>query len=410
MKPLTLALIGAGGYYLWKKNENPAWSPIAWLTASHVDKHVALEKVKVTSVPTPGPGVALDPNMSTDQVKQVNDALLTETDPKAISAQARALGDLGHASSAAALDAKAAAIGEAKAVGASETDIHKKQIEAAAPAAPLAPPVATGWGPYAAGFEGDYLTGIQSGPAIVGIQSGPAIVGWDGEWWRHHHHHHRPWWEQQEYATGIQSGPAIVGIQSGPAIVGWDGRGRHGGIGRHGGFEQRFGRHGRYLPHGERGRFGHEPWHPHHRRHHFRHPEEEVIEEEQPMPQPMPEEEIIEQPAQAQVDPGIVASWEGDVTGYASYGGGGLVAEYPGTPQQAQPYGYAGTQQQYGMQQFTQQGQPYTQAQQYQQPVEEEVVVEQPAYYPERRWDLGRRGWGGWGRGWGRRGWGGWRR
>lgn len=121
MEPLTLLVLGGASYYLYKKKENPAWSPLSWLLSSPFDKHVALEAVKVTSVPTPGPAVALDPNMTTDQVKQVNDALMTETDAQKIAAQAKALADLGHDSSANALHAKAAAIHEAKALGADDT-------------------------------------------------------------------------------------------------------------------------------------------------------------------------------------------------------------------------------------------------------------------------------------------------
>ena len=132
MKPLTLLILGGGAYYLYEKGKNPEWSPFAWF-ASPGEKHVALEKVKIASVPTPSPTVALDPGMSTDQVKQVNTALTTETDPVKIAAHGRALADLGHESSAAALAAKAKAVGQAKAKGASDSEIHKKQLEAASP-------------------------------------------------------------------------------------------------------------------------------------------------------------------------------------------------------------------------------------------------------------------------------------
>lgn len=140
MEPVTILLLGGLGAYAWEKNQNPKFSLKDWLLASPASKHEALEKVKVTSVPTPSPTVALDPGMSTDQVHQVNTALLTETSPKKLLGHAEALKDLGHTSSAAALAAKASAVGEAKTKGASETEVQGKQAEAAAaaPSAPLA--------------------------------------------------------------------------------------------------------------------------------------------------------------------------------------------------------------------------------------------------------------------------------
>jgi hypothetical protein len=69
--------------------------------------------------------------MTTDQVKQVNQTLTSETDPKKIAAHAIALGARGHDNSAMALAAKANAVGEAKATGADDVDIYLKQIEAA---------------------------------------------------------------------------------------------------------------------------------------------------------------------------------------------------------------------------------------------------------------------------------------
>lgn len=131
MGPLAIILLGGAVYYIYEKEKNPAWSPFTQLLATPVDKVVALEKVKVTSVPTPSPTVALDPHMTTDQVKQVNQTLTSETDPKKIAAHAIALGSAGHENSAMALAAKANAVGEAKATGAHDVDIHLKQIEAA---------------------------------------------------------------------------------------------------------------------------------------------------------------------------------------------------------------------------------------------------------------------------------------
>src|SRR5271170_6450592 len=131
MGPLAIILIGGVGYYIYEKEKNPAWSPFTRLLSTPVDKVVALEKVKVTSVPTPSPTVALDPHMTTDQVKQVNQTLASETDPKKIAAHAIALSAAGHDNSSMALAAKANAVGEAKATGANDVDIHLKQIEAA---------------------------------------------------------------------------------------------------------------------------------------------------------------------------------------------------------------------------------------------------------------------------------------
>jgi hypothetical protein len=131
MGPLAILLIGGTIFYVYEKEKNPAWSPFTRLLSTPVDKVVALEKVKVTSVPTPSPTVALDPHMTTDQVKQVNRTLSSETDPKKIAAHAIALGIAGHDNSALALAAKANAVGEAKAMGAHDVDIHGKQIEAA---------------------------------------------------------------------------------------------------------------------------------------------------------------------------------------------------------------------------------------------------------------------------------------
>lgn len=131
MGPLAIVALGGVIYYIYEKEKNPAWSPFTRLLSTPVDKVIALEKVKVTSVPTPSPTVALDPHMTTDQVKQVNQTLSSETDPKKIAAHAIALGAAGHDNSALALAAKANAVGEAKAMGAHDVDIHSKQIEAA---------------------------------------------------------------------------------------------------------------------------------------------------------------------------------------------------------------------------------------------------------------------------------------
>ena len=179
MGPIPILILGGVVFYLYEKDKNPAWSPFARLLATPVDKVVALEKVKVTSVPTPSAAMALDPNMSSAEVEQVNSVLTTETDPKKIAAHAIAHDAFGNDNSARALAAKANAVAQAKAMGASDVDIHKKQIEAAAETPPAAAvgwepwrrdrhhhhywplgeeavlPEFAGWGPYIAGFERD---------------------------------------------------------------------------------------------------------------------------------------------------------------------------------------------------------------------------------------------------------------
>jgi len=250
MKPLTLLILGGGAYYLYEKGKNPEWSPFAWL-ASSGDKHVALEKVKITSVPTPSPTVALDPGMSTDQVKQVNVALTTETDPVKIAAHGKALEQLGHESSAAALHAKAKAVGQAKAKGASDAEIHVKQLEAASPAAsgpvmPIDAPMSTCEAqvllnnllgrrghadvdgvpvpiPISNAFDADTAhlirvfqaevklpaTGVMDAPTAEALRTESLgdhhealahMAGWWGESWGHHHHH--PHWEEEYVGQG----------------------------------------------------------------------------------------------------------------------------------------------------------------------------------------------------------------
>jgi peptidoglycan hydrolase-like protein with peptidoglycan-binding domain len=244
MKPLTLLILGGGAYYLYEKGKNPEWSPFAWF-ASPGERHVALEKVKVASVPTPSPTVALDPGMSTDQVKQVNAALTTETDPVKIAAHGRALADLGHESSAAALAAKAKAVGQAKAKGASDSEIHKKQLEAASPGSsgpvmPIDAPMSAceaqvllnnllarrGHGdvdgvpvpiPISNVFDADTAhlirvfqaevklpaTGVMDASTAEALRTESLgdhhealahATGWWGEPWHHHHHHHPEEW------------------------------------------------------------------------------------------------------------------------------------------------------------------------------------------------------------------------
>ena len=428
MEPITLILLGAGGYYVWKKNDNPEWSPLAWLTSTPQDKHLALERVKVASVPTPAPTAALDPGMSTDQVKQVNHTLTNETDHEKIKAHADALDALGHASSAAALDAKAKAVGEAKTHGASDAEIQVKQIEASAPAA-------VGWGMPGYPFGGDPSFGYSYHPEVAGFDAtgADAVFGthsygypWSDVSYGHSYHpEHLTGIQSGPAIVGIQSGPAIVGIQSGPAIVGFDlfahgvpaGGGARPGWGHPQHHPQHpsqhrgdWGRHRQLQQHGRdrweqhRHRPELEQWR-HHRR--FRRPEEEIIEEPFEPEQepevyddeevvPVPEEVHVEHhhhhheppPVPVSVTPGTITNgefppigWPEEFVGVAQYGGGGLVAEYPGVPQQAQPYGAPVGQ--YGQQYMQQPQYGADLFQEYADAIEPQLEAQQPVYYQQ---------------------------
>lgn len=256
---LALGALALGvGYTVYRRRENPAWTPWSALLASTHDKVLALEKVKVTSVPTPHETAALDPGMSTDQVKQVNASLSNETNMQKLANHAVALSALGHDNSAAAVAAKTVAIGEAKATGAKDADLHVKQVEAAAvPISPAA--VATGfWGAHG-GWGGH---------------------GYGGHGWS------RPWgwdrWRQpvvEEVIDPTTGLPVVVA----PVATGYDPRfGRRGvehrehrehrGFGRDPRFaHDRFG--GRFERDFDRRRRHHEPW-----------MQPEVIEEQQAAP------------------------------------------------------------------------------------------------------------------------------
>jgi len=343
MGPLAIIVIGGVAYYIYEKQKNPAWSPFAKVFSTPADKVVALEKVKVTSVPTPGPTVALDPHMTTDQVKQVNQTLTTETDPKKIAAHAVASGAAGHTNSAFALAAKANAVGEAKAMGATDVDVHRKQIEAAAQApaghapVPIDAPMPACEAqvllnvlshghadvegilmplPITNAFDADTThmirvfqsevqlpaTGIMDQATAQRLRE--TVLGMPAHATPHAPEHVAAWGPALAGATG----PQIVG-----QIVGWDGHEhpwRHGfehglwghpGFERpeHRGFERPFERG--FHPH-PRPFYGQEmmpppppPWR--HHRHHHRHP---MMMEEMAMQQPMqqPMQEQIMQPMQ----------------------------------------------------------------------------------------------------------------
>jgi len=142
---LTIAVIGGTAYALYKKNRNPYWTPLSTLFATPHELREALQHVRVTSVPTPTPAAALDPGMSPDQAQAVNAVLVTETDEKKLADHAEAAKSAGLSNSGKAIEAKANAVANAKAKGASETDIKKEQVAAAVSSTA---PTTTGWGGY----------------------------------------------------------------------------------------------------------------------------------------------------------------------------------------------------------------------------------------------------------------------
>jgi hypothetical protein len=133
---ILLGALGVGtGIAFWEKSKNPSWTPFSTLFSTPAHLRDALARVRFTSVPTPTPTSALDPGMSTEQVHHVNSVLTTETDPAKIHDHADAAGKLGFANTSKALTAKAEAVGQAKAAGATDADVHKEQLAAGAAAA-----------------------------------------------------------------------------------------------------------------------------------------------------------------------------------------------------------------------------------------------------------------------------------
>ncbi len=139
MIPIVLVVLGGGTVYaLVEKHHNPSWTPFSTLFATPRKLREALDRVRITSVPTPATTTALDPGMSSHQVAHVNAVLQLETDPKTIHDHATAAAKVGLSNTSKALTAKAEAVGQAKAAGATDADLHKEQLAAATPAATLA--------------------------------------------------------------------------------------------------------------------------------------------------------------------------------------------------------------------------------------------------------------------------------
>jgi murein L,D-transpeptidase YcbB/YkuD len=139
---LPLALIGLGGltaYGVYEKRKNPSWTPFSTLFATPRELAARLFHVRQTSVPTPSPAAALDPGMTPQQVHAANLVLTAETHPVVLHQHAKAARSAGFPNTASAIKAKAEAVGEAKAAGASDADIKREQ--AAATAVPVVEPM-----------------------------------------------------------------------------------------------------------------------------------------------------------------------------------------------------------------------------------------------------------------------------
>lgn len=184
-------LLGGTALALWKKHENQHWTPFSSLFATPRHLNEALAHVRFTSVPTPNATSALDPGMSSEQVKSVNVVLTSEIAPAKIKEEAKNAKSLGLANTAKALEAKAAAVGEAKARGATDEEIHREQLAASSAQPPTAAVT------HAAGYDGfgfDHHRGYGG------------FGGWEQQ--QHHHHHHpefggeqggeMPWWMLQQ--------------------------------------------------------------------------------------------------------------------------------------------------------------------------------------------------------------------
>jgi len=218
-------LLGLPLLAAWKKHENPYWTPFSTLFATPLQLNAALSRVRLTSVPTPAITSALDPGMTSQHVKSVNVTLTSETDPSKIMTEAKNAHALGFTNTSKALQAKANAVGDAKAKGATETDIHQQQLAAQSAQPPSAAVThAAGWdgfgiehrrhGEFGDPFhhyrEHEFAAPPEGAPWMWGSQPQP-----QPPMWPHHHHHH-------EFATQGHGG---------------GGGGAHGGFGGHFGHE-----------------------------------------------------------------------------------------------------------------------------------------------------------------------------
>ncbi len=201
----ALFLLGLPAFALWRKHRNPHWTPFSTLFATPRELNAALSRVRFTSVPTPALTSALDPGMTSEHVKSVNVTLASETDHGKIKEEAKNAKALGFHNTSKALEAKADAIGQAKAKGATDEDIHRAQLAAQSQQAPSAAVT------HAAGWDG---YGIDRHRSYERRGYGDAGQWGRSQWeWPHHHHHH------QEY--GGEFGGEFGGEEMDPRMLRW---------------------------------------------------------------------------------------------------------------------------------------------------------------------------------------------
>jgi hypothetical protein len=183
-------LIAATALGLWKRHENPHWTPFSTVFATPRQLNEALERVRFTSVPTPTPTAGLDPGMSSDQVQSINVTLSSETDIGKIHQEAATAKALGLENTSKALKAKADAVAAAKAKGATDTDVHKEQLAATAaqPSAAVTHAAGFEWGRRDhrrddRGGDQQQLSPWQLMQLYQNMQGGQMPM--------QHHHHHR---------------------------------------------------------------------------------------------------------------------------------------------------------------------------------------------------------------------------
>ncbi len=128
MAPLVMLLLGGTAVAVYKKTVDPSWSPISSLLATPSALRAALARVRHTSVPTPDPTSALDPNMTSAHVDAANKMLVHEVSHVALREFAQVADKMGFTNTAHAVNAKADAVADAKAVGASDADVAQAAV------------------------------------------------------------------------------------------------------------------------------------------------------------------------------------------------------------------------------------------------------------------------------------------